>query len=53
MTKKRERKKDLIERCKRNIKREKCNGHYCNILLSHLGRERWIGPCGLTRIIDF
>jgi hypothetical protein len=28
-------------------------GHHHNILLSHPKKKGWIGPCGLTRIIDF
>jgi hypothetical protein len=37
----------------RETKRENYGGHCHNVLPSHLGEKRRIGPCGLTRIVDF
>jgi hypothetical protein len=49
-------KKERPQKDKKESKIENYYGHCCNTcntFLSHLERKGQIGPCGLTRIVDF
>jgi hypothetical protein len=51
--KQRGRERETSDKREGEIVKANCDGHLHNVLLSHIGRDRWIGPCGFIRIVDF